>query len=369
MKSELEYPFATLPAPGGVVEIRPGVLWLRMPLPMALDHINLYLLEDAAGWWIVDTGLRGERTRELWEQVFAGALGGKPVVGLICTHCHPDHIGQAGWLSERWRAPLWMSYGEYYTARVFASPSSEGPFWEGLEFYARAGLPQAFLDGFARHRHGYSSLVEPLPRAFHRLCHGDSLEIGGFRWEVVVGNGHSPEHACLLDRERGLLLSGDQVIPIITSNVSVMAMEPEANPLAAWLESLRRFLALPDEVLVLPAHNTPFRGLHARLRALISHHEDHLQALEEACVEPKTAMDLLPVIFRRKLEGEQMGMAIGECIAHLNLLRSRGVLTRELGSEGTYLYRALDPGVASRAGAAVHARDDDPLMAFEAQPI
>jgi glyoxylase-like metal-dependent hydrolase (beta-lactamase superfamily II) len=368
-KSPLVYPFPQTPAPGEVVEIRPGVLWVRMGLPMALDHINLYLLEDHDGWWIVDTGLKGEQTRRHWEQVFATALVGKPVKALICTHCHPDHIGQAGWLSERWHAPLWMSYGEYYTARVFATPTTEGPLWEGVDFYRSAGAPESFLDRISQRRSGFSGLVEPLPRSFHRITDGEVLAIGGHYWEAVMGHGHSPEHLCLLDRARGLLLSGDQVIPIITSNVSVMAMEPEANPMAAWLDSHSRFLGLPEDVLVLPAHNTPFTGLHVRLRALIAHHEDHLEALETACTTPQTAMELLPVLFRRPLDGDHLSMALGECIAHLNLMRSRGVIVRERGADGLNRYRSLRHEAAPRETPARHGRDDDPLMEFEAEPI
>lgn len=369
MKNELQYPFAEIPVPGGVVRIQEGVLWVRMPLPMKLDHINLYLLEDDRGWWIVDTGLRGESTRALWEQVFATALGDKPVIGLLCTHCHPDHIGQAGWLNERWKAPLWMSYGEYYTGRVFASVGKDGPVWEALDFYARAGVSREFLDAFAKHTGGFLKLVEPMPRTFRRVMQGDVLHIGGSGWEAVMGHGHSPEHLCLVNRERKLMLSGDQVIPIITSNVSVMAVEPEANPLRQWLESLQRFLELPADLLVLPAHNTPFRGLHPRLEALIEHHEDHMLALEEACVEPRTTMELLPVMFRRELDTEQIGLALGECIAHLNLLLERKLLARELGEDGLYRYRSIDATLPSRARPGKHRLDDDPIMEFEGQPI
>jgi glyoxylase-like metal-dependent hydrolase (beta-lactamase superfamily II) len=370
VKPVLEYPFAAAPPPGGIITVQPGLLWLRMPLPMTLDHINLYLLEDDAGWWIVDTGLRGQQTQRHWERVFAEQLGGKPVIGLICTHCHPDHIGQAGWLSERWKAPLWMTQGEYYAGHFFTGGGlSRGPQWEAIDFFRRAGAGDDFLLNFRHRTRGFTKLVEPMPRSYHRVRNGDAFTIGGSRWEAVVGHGHSPEHLCLLNRERKLLFSGDQVIPVITPNVSVLAIEPDANPMRDWLASHERFLELPGDVLVLPAHNTPFRGLHERLRHLIAHHEDHLAALEEACLRPSTAAELLPAIFRRKLDAEQTGLALGECIAHLNLLLARGRIAREAGADGLLRYVATNPAVAARVGAVAHYRDDDPVMVYEGEPI
>jgi glyoxylase-like metal-dependent hydrolase (beta-lactamase superfamily II) len=367
IEAPLEYPFDTPPEPGTAIEIQPGVLWVRMPLPMALDHINLYLLEDSHGWWIVDTGIRGRRTQEAWERLFEGAMGGRPVVGIVCTHMHPDHVGQAGWLSERWQAPLYMTPLEYMAARVLTAEYADGPTWEGVRLYRRLGMPEAFVERAGNRKPGFHTLVEPLPRSYRRVSEGDVLEIGGSAWRAVVGRGHSPEHLCLHCAARGLLISGDQVIPRITSNVSVMPMEPEANPLSLWLDSCRRFMELPGGSLVLPAHNTPFFGLHARLEELIAHHEDHLAALEEACVEPQPVLDLLPVLFRRELDDGQLGLAVGECLAHLHLLMARGRVARELDANGLYRFRSL--GEAGRQPSGPHELDEPPIMEWDGDPI
>lgn len=365
----LDYPYGLQQEAGTVITIQPGVLWIRTALPMKLDHINLYALEDDHGWWVFDTGLRLDATRELWERVTAEHFGGKPVIGIICSHCHPDHTGLAGWMSTRWQAPLWMTYSEYYMGLVFSYGGGDGPIWESVEYYRRAGTDPGFLERFRKRARGFGGLIEPLPRAFHRVRHGDVFTIGGSRWEAVIGRGHSPEHLCLLNRERGLLLSGDQVIPVITPNVSVLAIEPDENPLQDFLTSTRSLLELPDEVLVLPAHNTPFRGLHRRLAALLVHHEDHLAALEEACVKPSSAIELLPTLFRRPLDTEQIGLALGECIAHLHLLMAHGRISREVDEAGLYRYRTLDPTAAIRAASVSNTRDDDPVMAIDGEPI
>lgn len=365
----LEYPWGTRLEPGTVTMIEPGVLWLRLAMPMALDHINLYALEDDDGWWVFDTGLKLDATREAWERVAREFFAGKPVIGMICSHCHPDHVGMAGWISERWQAPLWMTHGEYYMGMMFSRGSGDGPLWEAEEFYRRAGVDENFLERFRKRTRSFSGLTEPLPRTFHRVREGDSFRIAGSRWEAVLGEGHSPEHLCLLNRERKLLLAGDQVIPLITPNVSVLALEPESNPLRDFLGATRRLLDLPDEVLVLPAHNTPFRGLHRRLWQLIDHHENHLAALEEACASPRTAIELLPVLFHRTLDIEQAGLALGECIAHLHLLLARGRLERKLDEAGLYRYRTLAPGMVMAPKAGFRERDDFPLMGIGGEPI
>jgi glyoxylase-like metal-dependent hydrolase (beta-lactamase superfamily II) len=362
-KAELQYPFDTLPEPGGIIDVAPGIKWLRMPLPMALDHINLYLVEDHDGWWVIDTGMGLGNTQELWQKVMDNELQGKPIKAVLCTHMHPDHIGQAGWICDNWRVPLYMSSPDYYQARSFRSMTSSELNWTTEQFYRRAGLGDDFIENMKKNMGGFAKITEPMPTAFHRLIDGQYLTIGDDSWRVITGYGHCPEHICLYSETQNILISGDQVIPRITSNVSVNPGEPEANPLRVWLESHQKFLdLLPPDPLILPSHNTPFYGLHARLHYLIAHHEDHMLAIEEACIEPKTAVDLLPVLFKRKLDGQQLHMALGECIAHLHLLMERDAIARTLHDDGVYYFSSIDESITRRAERPAHELDDGPVI-------
>ena len=361
IKNELSYPYDTSPEPGYAIEIAPGVKWLQMPLPMSLNHINLYLIEEDDGWVIIDTGIRGEETRDLWLKIFDTALGGKPVSKILCTHMHPDHTGQAGFLFDHWQAPLYMSYSEYYQARVMAMQMKEGGSWQMAEYYLRNGIEQAFLDELREARSNFTPQSDdlPIPGSFVRLRDGDELQFGKYQWKVLVGTGHSPEHVCLYCKELRLLISGDQILPVITSNVSVHPTEPLANPLKGWLESHEQFKkVLPNDVLVLPAHNAPFYGAHERLQQLIDHHEDRMLIIEENCTTPTMAIDLLPLLFARKLEGHTKIMALGECIAHIHCLMDRNRIEQTL-VDGQYFYKSIAPDLSSRAHPDSHEPPDD----------
>lgn len=359
--SELQYPFTEVPAFGTTLEVQPGIHWVRMPLPLALDHINLYLVDAGEGWYIIDTGIKGDQVQVYWKAIFEQCLQGKPVLGIVATHMHPDHIGQAGWLEQYWQAPLYMTLGEYFTARTFISgPGPEMPFM-ARQFYQRAGYDEQEILKMRGRAKGFASIVEPMPGAFIRLKDDDVLRWGERSWRVMVGQGHSPEHACLLDEANNVMFSGDQIIATITSNVSVMANEPQANPMELWLASHRKMMSLPEDVLILPAHGLPFRGVRTRLQQLIDHHEDHIAALEEACLRPQSAMELLPVLFKRPLGEHDKPLALGECIAHLHLMLARGIVERSVVDD-VYHYHTLDQSVAQRVGKVRHEQDDDPIM-------
>jgi glyoxylase-like metal-dependent hydrolase (beta-lactamase superfamily II) len=340
LESQLAYPFGdTLPAPGRLHEVVPGVFWARMPLPFALDHINLWLLKDEidgrAGWSVVDCGVASDATRAAWEQLFAGELAGQPVLRVIATHCHPDHVGLSGWLCERFGAPFHATAGEFGFARMMAAalPGVDGP--SAIPHFERHGLTDpAMLEQMRSRRNYYPSLVPAVPEAYVRLQDGQQLDIGGARWRVITGFGHSPEHAALYCEELNLLISGDMVLPRISTNVSVFAVEPHGNPLQQYLDSLRKYADLPDDVLVLPSHGKPFRGLHTRIAQLGVHHAERLAEVKAACTEPRSAVDIVPLMFRRPLDAHQLSFALGEALAHLHKLQADGILRRVRGDDG-----------------------------------
>jgi len=338
IRTPLHFPVAAPPSPGEAIAIAPGVEWLRMPLPFALDHINLWLLEDGNGWTIVDTGYAMAETKASWEQIFADRLGGLPVTRIIVTHYHPDHIGLAGWLTEHWQAPLWITEKEWLSAQVM---SRSGGDLAGVRrsFAQRAGLGEAASELFGERNMSYRRGVPSVPPTFRRLADGMIVEIGGREWRVVVGEGHAPELACLYCAETEVLIAGDQVLPKISPNVSVQAHEPDGDPLALYLRSLDKLRQeVPPETLVLPSHNLPFFGLHARIDTLIAHHRARCDEILMACATPQSAMQLLPVLFRRSLDRHQMAFALGEALAHLHYLMGQGRLDRVLGADGAFRF-------------------------------
>lgn len=329
----LQYPFAEAPPPGTVTVVADGVFWLRMPLPFQLDHINLWLLRDSGGWCIVDTGFPSDEARECWEKILT-ALDG-PVTRIIATHFHPDHLGLATWLMERTGTPIYMTTGEFLTAHaVWNEVGGHGARFM-VEQFREHGLDAERLAKFAQRGSGYRQAIPSLPECYHRLRAGDQLTIGCCVWEVIPGYGHSPEHAALYCREAGVLISGDMLLPRISTNISVFAATPEADALGWYLDSLQHYAqTIPEETLVLPSHGLPFYGVQARVEGLCAHHRDRLRVLEETCEVPQSAASVLGVLFPRSLDTHQTMFAMGEAIAHLNHLEREGRLQRCRDADG-----------------------------------
>jgi len=335
LNAPIAYPHETAPAPGVAVTVAPGVEWLCMPLPFALNHINLWLLADGDGYAAVDTGFALDPIRDAWRM----ALTGRRLSRCIVTHCHPDHLGLAAWLEAETGAGLWIAQGEYLAAHMMVEQIAGYRIESMVEFFRRHGLEQARIDALVERGNGYKRGVPAIPATYRRLFDGQVLKVGDREWRTMVGHGHAPEHMSLYCAELGVLISGDMLLPRISTNIAVMASTPQADPLSLFLASIDRFRALPADTLVLPSHGKPFRGLHARVDQLHAHHAHRCELLLAACRDtPKSAAELIPVLFDREIpDPHQTMFAMGEAIAHLNYLEHAGKL-QQIEKDGLVRY-------------------------------
>ncbi|MBM3486495.1 MAG: MBL fold metallo-hydrolase [Alphaproteobacteria bacterium] len=322
-----DYPFETL-AIGDTREVAPGIHWIRMALPFQLNHVNLWLLEDDGGWTVVDTGYNTEDTRAHWKRAIERIVGRQSIRRTIVTHFHPDHLGLAGWFAEEYGTQLWITYAEYLQAHLGTVDSVTHDFNRWAAFFVENGLSEDRAAAYRANKSHLGDIMTPVPARLRRLHDRETFTINGREWQVITGGGHSPEHAALYCPALRVVISGDQVLPRITTNVSLWYIEPEGDPLRAYLRSFDKFYPLPDDVLVLPSHDKPFYGLRNRLDALIAHHDQRCEAAEKACADAKTAVDIIPVLFNRMLDDHQLGFAMGESLAHLNYLVGDGRLER-----------------------------------------
>lgn len=342
----LGFPFPEAPAEGAATEVAPGILWMRLPLPMALDHVNVYALDDgAAGWTLVDCGIDTKRTRAIWERLMAGPLGGRPVARVIVTHHHPDHIGLAGWFQTEHGAELITSRTAWLFARMLSLDVQARPTPEMLTFWQRAGMaPDVLAERRESRPVNFADALAPMPLGFTRIKEGDRLRAGGRDWIMRAGNGHAPEHVTLWCEDEGLVLAGDQLLATISPNIGVYATEPEADPLTEWLEACRRLGAhATPEQLILPGHKLPFTGLPVRMRQLIENHESALARILSFLETPRTAAECFQPIFRRQIAPGEYGLALVEAVAHLNHLHRLGRVRRDPGPDGAWLWQSV-PG-------------------------
>lgn len=338
----LRYPFDTSPARGEALEVAPSVHWMRMPLPVSLAHVNVWAVEDGEGWAIVDTGLYLPDSVNVWETLLAGPLRGRPVTRVLVTHLHADHVGMAGWLAQRFDCPMWMTRVEHQTCRANLAEAGREASPHGVRFYRRAGWDEAAIESYRRRFGWFGRMIHALPESCLWLEDGATISIGAYEWRVVVGRGHTPEHACLHCPELGVLISGDQVLPRISSNVSVHPAEPYADSLGDWLASIEKIRAsVPGDVLVLPAHNEPFFGLHERLDRLAQGVHRGLARLRGCLAGRQRAVDVFGALFGSGVDMQDpmsRTLATGEALAYLNYLVARGEARRETDAQGVDWY-------------------------------
>lgn len=336
----ITYPWETPPAEGEAIAIATGVLWMRLPLPMALDHVNVFAFDDGDSWTIVDTGFSSKRSKAIWETLLAGPLKGKPVSRLIGTHHHPDHIGLAGWFMAK-GAELLMPRTGWLMARMLTLDEQPTYTDEALSFYKRAGMSaEEYAHRKTERPFNFADCVDPIPVGYTRLIDGETLRFGGRTWDIRMGDGHAPEHATFWSRDDDLVVGGDQLLPSISANLGVYPTEPEADPVQDWLTTCERFQPFATEdQLVLPGHKLPFTGLPLRLRQMIENHHGALERLIAHLKEPRTGGECFAPLFKRKIGRGEYGLALVEALAHLNHLHQTGVATRTMGEDGAWRWQ------------------------------
>ena len=337
----LRYPWETPPSGTEAIEVAAGVLWMRLPLPMKLDHVNVYALDEGDSWTIIDTGFASKKSKGIWADLMAGPLGGKPVSRVVVTHHHPDHIGLAGWFQTEHGAELVTTRTAWLTARMLTLDVQDVPNEESLAFYRSAGMEEAIYQKRASDRpFNFADIVSPLPLGFTRIKQGDTIQMGGRTWDIHIGNGHAPEHATFWSRDDNLVIAGDQILPSISPNVGVYATEPMADPIGEWLEACERLALLGrTDHLVLGGHKVPFTGLPKRMRMLIDNHHSALARLLDYIDTPKTAGEVFSPLFKRAIGEGEYGLALVEAFAHLSHLHQTGLATRTLREDGAWLYQ------------------------------
>jgi glyoxylase-like metal-dependent hydrolase (beta-lactamase superfamily II) len=341
--NELTFPFPDRPGVGDStsVEVWPGVHWLSMPVEGALRAVNIWALADDDNWSVIDTGLRSVETAVAWRGIVAGLMGGVAPSRLFATHFHPDHAGMAGWLEETYGTKLHMSRAEFFTLRTFFEDAARSIPAAAIQLYRAAGWSELELDHFRMKFGSLGHLIYSPPATFEALGEGDRFRIGGLEWEAIVGKGHCAEHLLFYCDEARLLISGDQVLPKISSNVSVHPQEPFADPMSAWLATLAALkVRIANDVLVLPSHGAPFHGLHERIDSLIDEAQSGLDRVSKALDQPKRAVDVFPLLFKRPITTDLLRMATGESLASLVWLERRGLVSRTLDHGGVAWWTA-----------------------------
>ncbi|MBI1170497.1 MBL fold metallo-hydrolase [bacterium] len=341
MTAPLAYPFPDPPAELTAIDVAAGIKWMRLPLPMALDHVNVYALDDGDSWTLVDTGMSSRRTKAIWQGLMAVTLAGKPVTRLIATHHHPDHLGLAGWFQDQ-GVELLIPRTAWLYGRMLTLDEHQSHVPEALQFLTRAGVGKDITSARAGQRpFNFCDVVSPMPLGFTRIDEGDELQAGGRRWLVRLGQGHAPDHATLWSLDDPIVLAGDQVLATISPNIGVYATEPEADPLTEWLASCRRFRPLAaEDQLVLPGHKLPFTGLPRRLDEMIAEQEEALDRLQAHLTTPSRAVECFAPLFKRDIGPDTFNLALAETVAHLNCLRKAGRAARQLGPDGAWVWRA-----------------------------
>jgi glyoxylase-like metal-dependent hydrolase (beta-lactamase superfamily II) len=339
-EGDLKFTVQRPPAYGELTDVLPGLYWIRLPVPLRLNHVNCWLLDDGPGWTLVDCGMNTDDIFEIWDKLWRGLLRSRPLQNLTLTHAHIDHIGFAGHLVKESKCAVRLPFAEWLNGWMMWHERDEGLSEQFASYMQRNGASADEAAAIMGMQRPSKYLGLKPPREFTRIKDGDTVTMGKRQWRVITAGGHSPEHASFYCETDKILIAGDQVLSHITPSVIVPSAQPDANPMKEYLDSLARFETLPPDTLVLPSHGLPFHGLHTRLAQLREHHEARLEDMASFVTEPTSAFAIAQEVFPRVLQ-ENPRQAFGESLAHLNMLASIGRLTRTVDDKGAIIFAPL----------------------------
>ncbi len=338
----LDYPYSKRPPNGEVLEVSPNLYWLRMPLPIALNHINLWLLEGKNGWTIIDSGMANDESKDIWINLFETIFKGKALEDLLITHMHLDHSGLAGWLSDYWEVDPHFTEKEYQETQLLSKGIEKSQEFIALDFYKSCGYDDASIKRYLERVTYRKTLVTPINRNYKKIKNNEIITLGDNEWEVVIANGHSPEHACLYSKENNIFICGDVILPRITPNISVRPFHADSNPLDDWINSLKNIKKrIPDDALILPSHGYPYYGAHKRIDSIIEDHMEKLESLYAFCNQSKNVIEVFPALFANKINENALILAVGESLAHLNYLIGEGRMEMKKNNDGINYYKSI----------------------------
>ncbi|WP_210496883.1 MBL fold metallo-hydrolase [Microvirga antarctica] len=336
--SRLDFPWKTPPAKGTVTEVAPGLLWARLPLPFRLNHVNVWLMEDDDGWTVIDTGCATPELFSVWETLLAGPMAGGAVRRVIATHGHVDHIGLSGWMVDRFGAEYVGTFGEWMWSRLSHLHGVPGSSAAYHSYLKRNGFEEAVTGAMATSRNRFMDLSSPVPGCITEIRDGGTIRFGRRDWSIIVTRGHTFEHASFYDEASGILIAGDHLLPKISPVIAVYEMTPKGDPLADYLASFQQFAHIPADILVLPSHGMPYRGIHERIEELRTHHRLRLDETAEFLREPKTALELSHAMFPHIEGPDNIGFALGETLAHINWLLNQGIVREDIDPSGRAIF-------------------------------
>jgi glyoxylase-like metal-dependent hydrolase (beta-lactamase superfamily II) len=325
----LEYLSWPAPPLGGAADAAGGVRWMRLPVPGSLAHINIWHAPGRRGRVLIDTGMNQPETCAAWEVLGAAEGLEGALSAILVTHHHPDHFGMAGQLAARFGVPVRMSAPARAAAQRSLAPLNGATAAALAEYRDTWGVDFEALLGSARATGTLEKLLSGMPEAGAAIVEGETVAELREPWVASLHFGHADGHVCLHWRDGALFIGGDQLLPAISSNVSLYPGLASRDPLGDFLASLERLAQLPPETVVLPAHGQPFRGAAARVAQLQAGHAQRLAKLSEFTAAPRTTEEVVAALFgARNLEGWNRLLAFGETLAHIRYLHGRGAITR-----------------------------------------